>query len=307
MIDDLRESAFNNQCITKMAIPIVYFDIVKNDTSEFPKYPQLSMKRLVRDQHDNDAFEAVDQDERGDYDCPQLWCFFRNAHLSYHLAYEGCAKAEFLSSVQYMIRHPGRGKEQKAQIINVMTNRLEKYVRAMIDFPPSSEITDEKLIAIGLALVPKAALEDRNCIGEHIRDDWCTAVYYLAQVGHKDCKVVVRESLSAIEAKKNQKLEKDTNREVKKEQRRIKKEERRIISEKLQAERMEVEEQERLARQAELTERAATREAKEQAMKEEELMAEKEKARIAKERTKRKQQHKEEERLEKFGKKKKSA
>jgi hypothetical protein len=45
----------------------------------------------------------------------------------------------------------------------------------------------------------------------------------------------------------------------------------------------------------------------EEATKKEKLLAEKEKACIAKERSKRKQEHKEEERLEKFGKKKKSA
>jgi hypothetical protein len=71
---------------------IVLFDIVKNDTANFPKYPNLTIRRLVRDVFEDDAFEAVNQDEHGDYDCPQLWCFFRNAHLSYHLAYEGRAK-----------------------------------------------------------------------------------------------------------------------------------------------------------------------------------------------------------------------
>jgi len=330
MIDDLRESAFKNRRVTKMALYIMDKDkagkvvlkkstcddegvekvsILPNpfdktkpfDTSIFPEYPVLRMERQLPKQKGDTIYEVVVKDEDGNYDCPQLWCFFRDANFSFPYAYEGSGKKHFNELMKEMMRISDK-KNLKTQMIS----RLERFVEGFSQylFPPyDSKVTDEKLDLYGMTYLPG---DEGTCPGSHLRIEWCTAVRVLVRLKHNECRTILRESFSKIEADKADEERLRQKAAVQYEQDEVRRVISHNLSAKLKAEREECSEKELQLQKAELTQRVATREAKEQAMKEEELMAEREKACIAKERAKRKQQHKEEERYEKFGKKKKS-
>jgi hypothetical protein len=303
MILDLEQDGVDEEGVGTMyqrvKLPPCPFDKTENDTSNFPKFPVLCMKR-------NDMFEVLDKDEHGNYDCRHLWCFYKDAHLSLPIVYDELGKRTFQKVVK---KNMVSIESSKSRLKHHMIRRLERYVETINEWFNGKifEITDDMLNDYALKHLPEAtAFGKPDQLGEDVRLDWCTAVCCLVQLGHKDCKTIVRESLVVNEAEKERLRKKIEKEAVQYEQ----DEERRVISHnlsiKLKAERVEKEEKERLADQAQLAQSAATRKAMEESKKESERLDEEEKASNAKQRANLKQQRKEQERVEKFGKKKKA-